>query len=525
MALRLLASRAGRRAPALPSIRAHATLAHGPPTDALRRARGSCAGCVARRLRSTAAEEAPRLRSTAAEEAPQAPTRQQLLRLSVCVGVPMIGFGFADNAIMILAGDRIDATLGVAFGFSTLFAAGLGNLISDVCGISLGEAIEGACIRAGLEAPELSAAQSALRSTRVTKWLAGATGLSIGCVLGMVPLLFISDRKHVYFSDDDLALYQRQFAPYGVSPEQFFALMQSGTWHTVEAGSMLVRQGEQMDRVLLLHSGCAESWTQMADGSKENVWLYTGKPGETEQAAAAHRGGDGPSQASTPERMEAVAMRLAAEEAARRGQLRGCIIGGTALVEPDVLSKPYPNQVLVTHRTKYVSWKVTELRAAMQEDKSIESAVSRRADPHGSSARPRTAAAHDSATCCGTALDGACMADGDACTHEGSRARRRARRRARARARTRASARARARARPRARARARTRARARARARAHTPHSLCPRSLPPIRCTAPYTSTWSRACGGSDGACGAARATRQLRASPRSAPRPRTSTW
>ena len=47
----------------------------------------------------------------------------------------MVGFGFADNAIMIVAGDRIDATLGVRLGFSTLAAAGLGNLISDVAGI------------------------------------------------------------------------------------------------------------------------------------------------------------------------------------------------------------------------------------------------------------------------------------------------------------------------------------------------------------------------------------------------------
>lgn len=52
----------------------------------------------------------------------------------------MIGFGFADNFIMILAGDVIDNKLGVLFGFSTLAAAGLGNLISDVAGISLGEA-------------------------------------------------------------------------------------------------------------------------------------------------------------------------------------------------------------------------------------------------------------------------------------------------------------------------------------------------------------------------------------------------
>ena len=32
-----------------------------------------------------------------------------------------------------------------------------------------------------------------------------------------------------------------------------------------------------MDRVLLIHSGVAESWTQMHDGQKDNVWLYTGR--------------------------------------------------------------------------------------------------------------------------------------------------------------------------------------------------------------------------------------------------------
>eukprot|EP00494_Astrolonche_serrata_P026023 UN26284 len=35
----------------------------------------------------------------------------QLRRLAIWYGVPMIGFGFCDNAIMILAGDYIDASL------------------------------------------------------------------------------------------------------------------------------------------------------------------------------------------------------------------------------------------------------------------------------------------------------------------------------------------------------------------------------------------------------------------------------
>ena len=43
---------------------------------------------------------------------------------------------------MILAGGEIDATLGAKLGFSTLAAAGLGNLVSDIAGIGLADTIE-----------------------------------------------------------------------------------------------------------------------------------------------------------------------------------------------------------------------------------------------------------------------------------------------------------------------------------------------------------------------------------------------
>jgi hypothetical protein len=39
---------------------------------------------------------------------------------------------------MIIAGDRIDSMLGVTFGISTMAAAGLGNLLSDIVGVSVG---------------------------------------------------------------------------------------------------------------------------------------------------------------------------------------------------------------------------------------------------------------------------------------------------------------------------------------------------------------------------------------------------
>ena len=78
------------------------------------------------------------------------------MKVAMVTSIPMIGFGFADNFIMIIAGDAIDASFGVTFGISTLAAAGLGNLVSDIAGISIGDGIEAVCARHGLVLPEVS---------------------------------------------------------------------------------------------------------------------------------------------------------------------------------------------------------------------------------------------------------------------------------------------------------------------------------------------------------------------------------
>jgi maleate cis-trans isomerase len=54
---------------------------------------------------------------------------------------------------------------------------------------------------------------------------------------------------------------------------------------------------------------------------------------------------------------------------------RGCIIGGTALVDGTLAGRPYPNTVTLNQRTKYLEWNTEELRKVMREDKSIEAAV------------------------------------------------------------------------------------------------------------------------------------------------------
>ena len=120
------------------------------------------------------------------------PSTLQLQRLFVRACVPFIGFGFIDNFIMLVAGDQIDATFGVALSLSPLAAAGLGNLVSDVIGIQAGDLIEQAADKLGMPDAELSREQAKTASARRTSTLASMIGITIGCLLGMFPLLFLS---------------------------------------------------------------------------------------------------------------------------------------------------------------------------------------------------------------------------------------------------------------------------------------------------------------------------------------------
>ncbi|GLE09503.1 hypothetical protein PINS_up021231 [Pythium insidiosum] len=84
---------------------------------------------------------------------------QELKYVALQQGLPFIGFGFVDNAIMIIAGDYIDLTLGVSLGISSMAAAGIGNTISDIAGLGLGGVVEDFCARLGLPTPALTPAQ------------------------------------------------------------------------------------------------------------------------------------------------------------------------------------------------------------------------------------------------------------------------------------------------------------------------------------------------------------------------------
>ncbi|KAE8893733.1 hypothetical protein PF005_g5412 [Phytophthora fragariae] len=139
---------------------------------------------------------------TAASVTP--PTTQELKLVALQVGLPFIGFGFVDNFIMIIAGDYIDLTLGVSLGISSMAAAGIGNTISDIAGLGLGNVVEDFCARLGLPVPTLTNEQMLLKQTRLSKVVGSSIGVTIGCLLGMVPLLFLETRdKEKNNSDAD----------------------------------------------------------------------------------------------------------------------------------------------------------------------------------------------------------------------------------------------------------------------------------------------------------------------------------
>ncbi|XP_076806669.1 transmembrane protein 65-like isoform X2 [Clavelina lepadiformis] len=120
---------------------------------------------------------------------------EQLRLIFIFNCIPFIGFGFLDNAIMILAGEYIDFTIGAALGISTMAAAAFGNLISDLAGVGLAGYVEVLCGKAGLPAPNLTPEQMELNKTRIVANVGKALGIMIGCLVGMFPLLFI-DVKH-----------------------------------------------------------------------------------------------------------------------------------------------------------------------------------------------------------------------------------------------------------------------------------------------------------------------------------------
>lgn len=120
------------------------------------------------------------------------PTNTQLKLVMVASAIPFVGFGFVDNIIMLAAGDMIEDHFHATYHLSMLCAAALGNTVSDVVGLSLGGIIETCARRVGIPDPNLSKAQANMAVTHWCNFFASAGGITLGCLLGMFPLLFMN---------------------------------------------------------------------------------------------------------------------------------------------------------------------------------------------------------------------------------------------------------------------------------------------------------------------------------------------
>ncbi|CAB3984190.1 transmembrane 65-like [Paramuricea clavata] len=123
----------------------------------------------------------------------QPPTINQLKLAAYHTAIPFMGFGFLDNAIMIIAGEYIEIKIGVAFGISTMAAAALGNIVSDVSGLGLAGYVESLTTKLGFEGPQMNSAQLQMTRTVVATNLGRGIGIIVGCILGMFPLLFYKE--------------------------------------------------------------------------------------------------------------------------------------------------------------------------------------------------------------------------------------------------------------------------------------------------------------------------------------------
>ena len=89
-------------------------------------------------------------------------------------------------------------------------AAAIGNIISDIAGVAFGTVIEDTIVRFSKRVekisggklkipplPKLTHEQRNLRSVRLSNQLGCALGLTVGCIIGMFPLLFFEEEKKI----------------------------------------------------------------------------------------------------------------------------------------------------------------------------------------------------------------------------------------------------------------------------------------------------------------------------------------
>jgi len=191
-----------------------------------------------------------------AESVVRKPEAWQLWYLHVRTAVPFVGFGFFDNMIMLTVGGAIESTIGVAFGISTLAAAGMGQMVSDASGITLQGLIERFADKLGLPHPGLTREQSRLAFVKSFVLASRILGIVVGCCLGMFPLLLMPEKRARLVDQIAEALpAQRR--------REFVSLVQTREY---QEGDAIMRCGDMSDFVFLVDKGQVDVVGRDAEG-------------------------------------------------------------------------------------------------------------------------------------------------------------------------------------------------------------------------------------------------------------------
>lgn len=149
--------------------------------------------------------------------------------------------------------------------------------------------------------------------------------------------LYLERNEDMTFNPDEMLLYSCQFKQWGVEPWQFKKLvrLEGCRFRTYRRGDIVVDAGSRLGDVLMVVRG--EVGAEAPDRpplARAPLYTYRGE---------GHN---------------------------------GCVIGGTALVDPSIRSKSYPNRLVCeTDGTIVVKWDTNKLAAVMETDKEVESAV------------------------------------------------------------------------------------------------------------------------------------------------------
>ncbi|EUD66798.1 hypothetical protein C922_02783 [Plasmodium inui San Antonio 1] len=118
---------------------------------------------------------------------------KKMLNIIFCSSIPMIGFGFMDQFIMIRLGDIFDASIGVSLGISTLCAASFGQLCSDTFGVFFGYVLNYLLQTYRVIQPAKFDIKN--KVYQHCTLVGSVVGILLGCALGMLQLIFIDTTK------------------------------------------------------------------------------------------------------------------------------------------------------------------------------------------------------------------------------------------------------------------------------------------------------------------------------------------